>query len=140
MAIRQAIANGVLWLKELTRLALSRREIEPLTPRRHYLFYRDAGRICVCDVTSLIGSSYPGYPVALVVGDHEYSAVGEKESFFFWNEFLNAAGETIGYEFDCPPQVLRESYLLSATENVELSDFEARILLVNDPQATWDCV
>jgi hypothetical protein len=140
MSVRQAITKGAMRLKALAQSTLQRRSAEQIVPQRFYLFYREAGRVCVCDATLLIESAYGGYPIALIVGDREYPAVSEDESFFFWNEFVNAAGDTIGYEINCPPQVLRESYLLGGTENVELTEFEARVLLVDDPQATWNCL
>lgn len=116
-------------------------EVERINPTiaDYYVLFERNGIVRAADATGLIRDSDPQ---VLMVGDREYRIVDNKEdTFFFWDEYIDRKGQTVGFVFFLPDSpTLRSSRLTSGSTNVLVKDNEVHIDLDPEVAQEWDCV
>jgi hypothetical protein len=104
----------------------------------YYLLFRCDGAVKAADASVLVGNQFPR---ALTIDHREYRMISGEDTFFFWDELIDADNRTVGFSFLLPSSpTLRRSRLLSDSTNTSMDGDEVRIDLSARVPHQWDCV
>ncbi len=105
----------------------------------YYVLFNSDGFVRAADASGFVGTTFPW---SLAIGNDVYAMVCDEDTFFFWDEFIDEAGRTTGFQFFLPDgPALGRSRLVRDSKNVCLVDeVEVNIDLCKGAPHRWDCV
>lgn len=106
----------------------------------YYLLFRHHGIVRAADATAFIGANF-ALPEAFTVDRRKYRLLDSEDTFFFWDELIDADNRTTGFAFFLPENpVFSQSRFVRDTANVSINGPEVHIDLAPGTQHKWECV